>query len=516
MRFIIDFAKNVTLEQIQQYLTANQCTVEKVFSAFDHVYVVDSAVQPPDTELTDFVIDEAAQPISLMSESMTWDTQTLDDWWKVASCYRPDLTVPTYVAERRTAAAQVYIVDSGIKLDHPEFAGADITNLFSFNGDFTDYNGHGTALTSVVVGSTCGVVNAPVKSVKIFQSGVETMLSHLVSAFDAILQDAALTPNKLHVVNLSWSIPKNLFIESKIQDMLNAGMVVICSAGNNGTPIQDVTPASMPDVITVGAYNHDFVPCDFSDYTGYLDTALGQVNYGALDVWAPGQDIRVAALAGGVAVTSGTSIAAAVQTACVVFNSSLLQMSDGSISAQVNNKDGVLSVSIGKAGMLTLTAPHDGGVNEIGLIQSRMPGINYFPKPATGSQKFVINNVPVAIQLFPFGIFKSASGQNLPAGLSMDGNHLVGTTQVTEIQQIDVDIPVVTFDDIALIYKLNLILLPQEMPKEDLPAEITLNAICGPLSASCDGDCAGGNTCYDCVGLKDGGYCQCISHVGCP
>jgi hypothetical protein len=94
-------------------------------------------------------------------------------------------------------------------------------------------------------------------------------------------------------------------------------MFIIASAGNQGTEIEETTPASMMEALTVGAYNRQLKPCDFSNYTGgsLISVTSGATNHGELDGWAPGEEIWAAGLNGTYGYVAGTSIAAGITSA---------------------------------------------------------------------------------------------------------------------------------------------------------------------------------------------------------
>lgn len=343
--YLIDFKDTATSEEISAYLTSAQCMLVKEFHHLNKVYQVIADTVPPMTDLVESIKDDDELTIKLLGEipmvtpipasSTTIElTSTLpDDWWKTYSMKAVDfnetqVSVPIY-----GAGVNIYLVDSGIKIDHPEFDNSDITLLYSFNNDFTDYKGHGTALASVAVGATCSLTNASLKVVKIFEPNTDTKLSDLLNAFNVILADAQVSNNKLSIVNLSWSIEKNQYIEDKIQLLINAGLIVVASAGNNGMPIGDVTPAAMHDVVTVGSYNQEFKPSDFSNYTDPTVTSLtlGPTNYGIIDVWAPGEYIKVATLTGEYGYTAGTSLSAIIHSASIAYTESQQLATDGNL-----------------------------------------------------------------------------------------------------------------------------------------------------------------------------------------
>jgi hypothetical protein len=132
------------------------------------------------------------------------------------------------------------------------------------------------------------------------------------------------------------------------------GIRVVVSAGNTGLPIADVTPAAMKDVITVGSYNQDFSPCAFSDFGGsvIVDTA-GLVNYGELDIWAPGSRIWVAAIDGTYQYAAGTSFSAGIVSASIAYNSAGI-IAGSTITQYYRDTNFKPS---GKSGLLILSDP---------------------------------------------------------------------------------------------------------------------------------------------------------------
>ncbi len=337
-QYIIDFVDNATEDDISQYLGACGATILKTFSAFDKVVLVECAGEPPANAIVQHIKDDnhdanhikllttvsIEHPILPEEGSKTIVTTDQKDWWKVYSGSVVDLDAPSFQLPLSGAGAIVYMVDSGIKLDHPEFEGADIELLYSLTGDFTDTKGHGTALSSVVVGKTCGITNAKLKVVKLFDKDVPTRLSDFLSALDAIHSDFSLI-NTYGVVNCSWEIERNEYVESKLRVLWASGLQIVVAAGNTSTEIGNVTPAAMEEALVVGSYNASLMPCDFSDYTGAqaISVTGGTVNGGKLSGWAPGENIYVATLSGGYNFVSGTSISAAIHAAILVYNVTL-------------------------------------------------------------------------------------------------------------------------------------------------------------------------------------------------
>jgi subtilisin family serine protease len=367
MQIIVDFINSAEESDIILYLQSNNCTVIKTFSLLDKCYLVVSDILPPKTAIVESVVEDSVGIVNLLATSEII-TSNNDEWWKLASFTKPNFSGGSQSFNRNGSQATVYIVDSGIKIVHPDFIDANITNLFSFNGNFVDTNGHGTALASVIAGKICGVTSANIKSVKIFQSGVTTLQSDILSALNAIIQDRIDNPAGYPVVNMSWAIPKNSLIETKIQLMIDAGLTVVCAAGNSGIAIENVTPASMDTVVTVGAYGPNFKPCNFSNYTSAISNTPSEVNSGALDVWAPGANIYVALLDNTFGHVSGTSVSSAIHSASMAFNSDSLMLEGGDYPLVVSLEH-VLHPSTGKQGLLVLEGVYTDSVNLVTVLR---------------------------------------------------------------------------------------------------------------------------------------------------
>jgi subtilisin family serine protease len=340
--YLIDFKNDADKEAIQAYINNTQFSQIKIFNRLEKTYQVSSETRPVLTDIVSTIVNDDESHLQLLTtvnvpmpatpSTKSFSSSDDHNWWKVYSIANADLDQSTIDTEIFGEGVNIYMVDSGIDITHSEFADQDINLLFSFTNEFSDNNGHGTGLSSLIVGNTCGLTNATLNVVKILDQNIPTKQSDLLSALNAILEDAAVSSNRVSVVNLSWSIPKNVFIESKIQCLIDAGMIVVVSAGNSGMPISDVTPASMPDVFTIGSYGQDFIPSNFSNFTSSLSNTPNLTNYGSLDSWAPGENIYVASPGNnGYSVASGTSISSAIYSGAIAYNMSQYLTSTGDL-----------------------------------------------------------------------------------------------------------------------------------------------------------------------------------------
>lgn len=318
MKYILHFNDEATPGQIDEYLNTNGCTSLKVFSALAKICLVESDSKPPVTDLIEHVVENADSNIGLMADSHIIPTGDEDQWWKVVSAAADsqiDSDTNTVTLRKKDAYFDAYVVDSGIMHDHPEFVNTNIHNLYSITGDYNDQRGHGTYIAGLLGGETTSLVKTNIINVKIIDADSNITIGGLVEAFDAIQTHSASRPLVPAVVNLSWTIPENEYINFIIQRLISRGVAVFASAGNSAMPMENLTPACIPGVITVGAFDKMLAPASFSNYTTY-----DSENSGIIDCWAPGVDIMVPTLDGGYGLVQGTSVAAPIAAGAYCYN----------------------------------------------------------------------------------------------------------------------------------------------------------------------------------------------------
>lgn len=450
--YIIDFVNGVADSDINEYLSACGATVLKTFDAFEKVLLVESESVPPITPLIESVIDDTDHtnhikllttipiqaPVLPTEGSKTINVSDQKDWWKVYSGSVVDLDATSFQLPLSGAGSIVYLVDSGIKLDHPEFEDADIECLYSLNDDFIDRKGHGTALASVIVGKTCGITNAKLKVVKLFDADVPTRLSDFLSAMDSIYNDFA-TNTSYGIMNCSWATARNEYIEAKMQTLFLAGIQIVVASGNDGSDIGDVTPAAMPEAIVVGAYNSSLLPCDFSDFTGTsaISVTSGSTNGGKLSGWAPGEDIYAATLDGGYGFSSGTSLSAAIHSAIIAYNMSLPPYQfDDDVNAIWNNATRNNVSFMSKRGLLILDDPkYQNSPNLVSMLVTDM--LDPYNNRGTNPQLFaaIFAGAPFRITLFnPMSVSSITLHDPLPNGISIN-NHGIMSGYVESVEE---------------------------------------------------------------------------------
>lgn len=510
MKYIIDFFSTATDNDITAYLAENNCSIIKIYNNFLKVYLVDSETSPPTTGIVESIVNDDDTAIVPLGEfvpvnqyydlinpnfpSISISTADEKDWWKNYVLTEPDFDNPVTTLSRKGNGVSVYIMDSGIETTHPEFLDATIVNLFSITDDFVDTSGHGTAIASVISGKSCGLSNATLKIVKIFDNAQTTRQSDMLNALDSILSDFSLNNQQTAILNCSWHINKNLYIENKIRTLISQGIFVVAAAGNSGVPIENVTPASMPEVLTIGSYGPNFEPSNFSNYSNpsVINNTANEVNSGQLDGWAPGEQIWVAALNGGYGYCSGTSISAGIHSCVLAYNIADRLFSDYTQPEIIQNASVPLlsALSLRRKGLMDLSDPkyvssancistlYNIGIMdtveidhfEFNIIVGYYKGFGQIYNPQNTKTVEIINPLPNGFYFIPSGNIVGTAGQ-----ITGDYQIFNSLIRITDINDVTRDVTVI----IAILSNEFDI---TQVPADDPILQINLDA------ASCSGD----------------------------
>jgi hypothetical protein len=293
----------------------------------ENFYVVDSAYGLALYDELNGMVDQADVPVELMGAITAPSVTDLpeDYQWgrlRLISRSRPFVTTWNLAQTNFSKKPNLVIVDSGINFSHTEFQGLDTEDFYAldhFNGDFRDDAGHGTGIASYACGTNIGVHrHLTLLNCKIFSATYKPNALDLSKALDAVYDRFVADPTIPMVVNMSWVVNKNNYLEAKIQNMIDAGIAVVTAAGNKGMDVSLLTPAGMNSIITVGASDQDDVAAGFNNFS-IADMGI-TTNYGLnVDIFAPGVDCIGADYRANNSYFkySGTSISAGYISGCV-------------------------------------------------------------------------------------------------------------------------------------------------------------------------------------------------------
>lgn len=193
----------------------------------------------------------------------------------------------------------VYVVDSGININHEDFGGrAKWGANFIYGSPNVDGHGHGTHCAGTVGGNTFGVAKkAKIVAVKVLDGNGKAPWSVIIAGLNWVAQNARGDRN---VISLSIGGDRNEAVNRAVTDAYARGIFVAVAAGNENRDACIVSPASAVNSFTVGA-------------TDVYDRKASFSNWGeCVDILAPGVDVLSAGIAHNRAtqVMSGTSMAA--------------------------------------------------------------------------------------------------------------------------------------------------------------------------------------------------------------
>ncbi len=269
----------------------------------------------------------------------------------------------------------VAILDTGVT-SHPALAGTKITSQFLVDppANPSDWNGHGTAVASLVAGAdplTPGVApGASLLSIRVADdngsSDTFTLAQGILNAADA----------GASIINISMgSYGDSSVLSDAVKYAISKGALIIASSGNEAL-VQLAYPASYPGVISVGAVDANGDHMLFSNEGGTL--AVSAPGYLVNAAWSNGESVAF----------SGTSASAPIISGAIAA----LMSSGGGTSMTAAQAWSIILANLDDAGAPGTDSVYGGGLIDLGrALRSNTPGIvdaavaSHYIVPATNS-----------------------------------------------------------------------------------------------------------------------------------
>ena len=202
-----------------------------------------------------------------------------------------------YTSPTTGAGVTAYVIDTGIRATHQQFAGRIASGFDAIDGGAPDdCHSHGTHVAGTIGGSSYGVASGvTLVGVRVLDCGGSGSTASVVSGIDWVTANRR-TPA---VANMSLGGGPSPSIDRAIERSVAAGVTYVVAAGNEDADACLGSPSRVGVAITVGATGRDDGRASFS-------------NYGrCVDVFAPGVDVLSSVNTGDTAsdTFSGTSMA---------------------------------------------------------------------------------------------------------------------------------------------------------------------------------------------------------------
>ncbi|TFK26338.1 serine-type endopeptidase [Coprinopsis marcescibilis] len=277
-------------------LTGDLSGVQKVYQQI-HAYsghFTDSVIQQLRT-LPEVEYIERDQIV----RTQDFRTQRTAPWGLARISHRPKLTFGTFTKYPYDDVAgegvDVYVVDTGINIDHVEFEGrASWGKTIPQNDVDEDGNGHGSHCAGTIASAKYGVAKkANVIAVKVLGSNGSGTMSDVIDgvlwaasaaakkqvAADAEFAATGTSNHKGSVANMSLGGGKSQALDAAVNKAVASGLHFAVAAGNDNRDACSYSPAAAENAVTVGAST-------LGDERAYFS------NHGpCVDVFAPGLNI---------------------------------------------------------------------------------------------------------------------------------------------------------------------------------------------------------------------------------
>ena len=202
------------------------------------------------------------------------DAQVLGVTWGLKACRVPPST-------RSGAGIRVAVLDTGMDLGHPDFAGRVVVGQSFVGQPVQDLHSHGTHC----IGTACGPLAPPGATPRygiahkaqiyvgkvLTNSGSGTSASVLAGMNWAIANQCAVIS-----MSLGSQSPVQAAYTAAGRAALNKGCLIVAAAGNAAAATG--APANSPTIFSVASLDPTLVPSSFS-------------NFGKVEIAAPGRDV---------------------------------------------------------------------------------------------------------------------------------------------------------------------------------------------------------------------------------
>src|ERR1041385_2776585 len=250
----------------------NGQTYHKAIKGFSVKMSEQQAVRLANDPRVDFVEEDGTVSLDTTQTGATWGIDRID---------QRDLPLSgTYTYNATGTGVKAYIIDTGIRATHTQFAGRVISGFTAISDGLgtNDGNGRGTHVSGTVGGSTYGVAkNVTLVAVRVLDSSGSGTNSGVIAGVDFVTSDHV--AGQPAVANMSLGGGASSALDTAVANSIADGVTYAIAAGNDAVDACTTSPARVASAITVGS-------------TTTTDARSSFSNFGTcLDIFAPGSSI---------------------------------------------------------------------------------------------------------------------------------------------------------------------------------------------------------------------------------
>jgi aqualysin 1 len=211
---------------------------------------------------------ESIEPDQMVA---TMTTQTGATWGldRIDQRNRPLSGSFTYTASG--AGVTAYVIDTGIRFSHSQFAGRAVSGFDSVDGGSADdCNGHGTHVAGTIGGSTYGVAKSVrLVAVRVLSCSGSGTTSGVISGVNWVTSNHQ--AGQPAVANMSLGGGVSTALDTAVRNSIADGVSYAIAAGNSGANACNASPARVSQAMTIGATDSSDRRASFSNVGSCVD-----------------------------------------------------------------------------------------------------------------------------------------------------------------------------------------------------------------------------------------------------